>query len=87
MTRRGATGLAAAGSAVAFALALYLRLNAAYGPFNLSSNPSDWTVLWELWRNGQIAQNVVAQGAALGAAAAAVPWVILWRRRRRGRPR
>jgi hypothetical protein len=69
--------LAAAASVAAFVLALYLRLNAAYGPFNLSWHPGDWMVLWELWRHGQIAGPIVAEGTALGAAAAAIPWLIL----------
>jgi hypothetical protein len=87
VTRRSAAGLAAAGSAAAFVTALYLRLNAAYGPFNLSWNPADWTVLWELWRHGQIARDVAGQAVVLGAAAAALPWAIFWswsRRRRSG---
>jgi hypothetical protein len=82
MTRRTEAGLAAAGSAAAFALAFYLRMNAAYGPLNLSLRPDDWTVLWELWRHGQIAPGIVAQGAGLAAAAAAVPWVVFARRAR-----
>ena len=77
MTRRGGAWLAAAGSLVAFPAALYLRMNAAYGPFNLSVDPGDWAVVWELWRQGQIASGVVVEGAVLGAAAAGVPWVVL----------
>jgi hypothetical protein len=70
----------------AFALAFFLRMSAAYGPLNLSLHPSDWAVLWELWRHGQIATRVVAQGVLLGAVAAAVLWVLLGRsRRQRGR--
>lgn len=76
MTRRGGTWLAAAASVVAFAAACFLRMNAAYGPFNLSFHPDDWMVLWELWRLGQIAPRIVVQSAALGAVAAAVPWVV-----------
>ncbi len=63
----------------------FLRMNAVYGPFNLSFHPSDWTVVWELWRHGQIAPRVVVQSAVLGVAAGAVPWVVFWllpRRRR-----
>jgi hypothetical protein len=74
MTRPGAW-LAGAGSATIFVAALFLRLDAAYGPLNLSLDPGDWTVLWELLRHGQIAPRVVAEGAALGAAAAG-PWVL-----------
>jgi hypothetical protein len=82
---RGRAWLPAAGSAVAFAAAFYLRLNAAYGPFNLSWHPTDWTVLWELMGHGQIAPRILVQGALLGAAVAAVPWVIFaLRTRRRG---
>jgi hypothetical protein len=80
VTRRGGAWLAAAGSLATFAAAFYLRLDAAYGPFNLSFHPSDWpadwTVVWELWRHGQIASDIVGQGAGLGAAAAGVPWVV-----------
>lgn len=76
MTRRGRAWLAAAGSVAAFAAAFFLRMNAAYGPFDLSSQPRDWMVIWELWRHGQIASRIVAQSAMLGAAAAAVPWMI-----------
>jgi len=61
---------------VAFAAACFLRMNAAYGPFNLSFHPGDWMVLWELWRLGQIAPRIVVQSAVLGTAAAAGPWVI-----------
>ena len=76
MTRRGEAWLTAAASAAAFAAALYLRLDAAYGPFNLSWHAGDWTVLWELLRHGQIAPRIVVQGTGLGAVAAAVPWVL-----------
>ena len=76
MTRRGGAWLATAGSAAAFAAAFFLRMNAAYGPFNLSFHPGDWTVVWELWRHGQIASRIVVQSAGLGAAAAAVPWMV-----------
>jgi len=72
---------------VAFAAGCFLRMNAAYGPFNLSPNPADWMVLWELWRMGQIARHVVAQAAVLGVAAAAVPWVVFWLLTRRGSAR
>ena len=82
MTRRAGAGLAAAGSVAAFAAAFFLRLHAAYGPFNLSADPGDWTVLWELWRHGQIATPVVAQGVGLGVAAAAIPWLVVGLARR-----
>jgi hypothetical protein len=85
VTRREAGALAAAGSLIAFAVAFFLRMNAAYGPFNLSLDAGDWTVLWELWLHGQIAPRVVAQSVGLGVAAAALPWValgLLVRRRR-----
>jgi hypothetical protein len=59
-------------------------MNAAYGPFRLSLDPADWTVLWELWRHGQIATGIVLQAAALGALAAAVPWAVLRLARRPG---
>jgi hypothetical protein len=61
---------------VAFAAGCFLRMNAAYGPFNLSFHPGDWMVLWELWRLGQIAPRIVVQSAVLGVAAAAVPWAV-----------
>jgi hypothetical protein len=77
-------------SAAAMVAVFFLRMNAAYGPFHLSFDASDWMVLWELWRHGQIAAGVVAESAALGIAAAAVPWAVaalrhraLWRPRRR----
>jgi hypothetical protein len=87
VTRRGAEWLAAAASAAAFAAAFFLRMDAAYGPFNLSADPGDWAIVLELWRHGQIASGIVAQGAALGVAAAALPWVAygLSARRRRAR--
>ena len=76
MSRRGSAPLATVGSAVAFLGAFFLRMNAAYGPFRLSADPSDWTVLWELFRHGQITPRVVAESAGLGIAAAAVPWIV-----------
>ena len=84
MTERRSAWLAAAGSVAAFAVTFFARMNAAYGPLNLSLDPADWTVLWELWRHGQIATRVVGEGAVLGAAAAAVPWALLGLARRRG---
>jgi hypothetical protein len=87
VTRRTAVALAGASSLAAFAVAFFLRMNAAYGPFNLSLHAGDWTVLWELWLHGQIAPRVVAQSAGLGVAAAAVPWVALGLLARRRRPR
>jgi hypothetical protein len=77
----------AAGSVTAFAAAFFLRMDAAYGPFNLSFDPGDWAIVWELWRHGQIASGVVAQSVALGLAAAALPWMArrLIARRRRSR--
>lgn len=84
MTRRRGAWLAGAGSVAAFAAAFFLRMNAAYGPFNLSAHPSDWTVIWELWRHGQITSRIVLQGAGLGAAAAAVPWMAFGLLTRRG---
>jgi hypothetical protein len=84
VTRRTGVWLAAAGSVAAFALTFFVRMSAAYGPLNVSLNPADWAVLWELWRHGQIATRVVAQGAALGVAAAAVPWAVLGLTRWRG---
>jgi hypothetical protein len=80
MTRSRAITLTVLTSAAAFCLGFYLQLNAAYGPFNLSWHPGDWLVLWELWRAGQIAPQVVIQAGWLGLAAAAIPWVIGWRR-------
>jgi len=85
VTRATAAALAAAASAIAFAAAVYARMNAAYGPLNLSLDPSDWIVLWELLRYGQIRSGVVAQSAVVGVAAAIIPWAafVLWIRRRR----
>jgi hypothetical protein len=76
VTRRRGARLAATGSAAAFAAAFFLRMNAAYGPFNLSLQSGDWTVLWELWRHGQIASRVVVESAVVGAAAAAAPGMV-----------
>jgi hypothetical protein len=86
VTRRDGAWLAAAGSAAAFLLVFFLRINAAYGPFTLSVHAGDWTLLWELWRQGQIASGVVTDSLALGAVAAAVPWLALGLLTRR-RPR
>jgi hypothetical protein len=85
--RATAAALALAASVIAFAAAVYARMDAAYGPFNLSLSPSDWTVLWELLRYGQIRSGIVAQSAALGLAAAIIPWAAfgIWMRRRRAR--
>jgi hypothetical protein len=86
MTRRAGAWLTAAGSAVAFGVAAYLRMRAAYGPFRLSAEPGDWRVLGELLRHGQIAPRVLLECAALGIAAAALPWLcyaLAGRRRRR----
>jgi hypothetical protein len=85
LTRRTGAWLAAAGSVVAFGVAVYLRMSAAYGPFRLSVEPEDWRVLWELLRHGQIAPQVVLECAALGVAAAALPWLCLALAGRRGR--
>lgn len=86
MTRRRGAWLAAAASAAAFAAAFFLRMNAAYGPFNLSWHAGDWIVLWELFRHRQIAPHLVAQAAVLAAAAAVVPWVFFaLSTRRRGK--
>ena len=76
MTRRWGVAVAAAGSVAAFCGGFFVRMNAAYGPFNLSARPGDWAVLWELWRHGQIASGVVAEAVGLAAAAATVPWVL-----------
>lgn len=88
MTERGGGAwLAAAASAVAFAAAVFFRMDAAYGPLKLSVHPEDWRIVWELWRYGQIAPLVVGQSVGLGAAAAAVPWVVfalVARRRAKG---
>ena len=74
--KRAGAWLTAAGSVAAFAAAFYLRMNWAYGPLNLSPHPGDWALLWELWRQGQIAPRIVLEGAALGSAAATVPWIV-----------
>jgi hypothetical protein len=75
--RRRRARLAAVSSAVAFPLAVFLRMSAAYGPLSLSLDPADWAVLWELWQHGQIAPRVVGEALVLGVAAAAVPWAVL----------
>lgn len=83
--------LAAAGSVAAFGAGVFVRMNADYGPFNLSIRPGnwpgDWQVLRELLAHGQIAPRVVLESVALGTGAAAVPWLIraLTARRRRAR--
>jgi hypothetical protein len=76
VTRRGEAWLAAAGSLAAFAAGVSVRMNAAYGPFNLSFHPGDWTVIWELLRHGQIASRIVVESAVLGAVAAVVAWMV-----------
>jgi hypothetical protein len=78
-------GLAAIASAIAFAAAVYLRMNAAYGPLHLSLRPGDWLILWELWQLGQIAPRIVAESIALGLVAAALPWGVLRALRHRAR--
>jgi hypothetical protein len=85
--RRRGLVLAAGASVAAFTLAFGLRLHAAYGPFHLSTSASDWRVLWELWQHGQIARDVVIEGALLGAGAGLVPWALLGLAARRRRPR
>ena len=85
MTRRSGARLAAAGSAVAFGAGVFLRMNAAYGPFKLSVRPGDWMVLWELLRHQQIAAGVVWESVLLGTLVALVPWLVFglaagWRR-------
>ena len=88
MTRAGRAWLATVASLTAFVATCFLRLNAAYGPFNVSLHPRDWPsdamVLWELQRNGQIALGIVLEGLVLGAAAAVVPWIALRRLNRAG---
>ena len=85
MTRRRGGWVAAIGSVAAFCSGFYVRMNEAYGPFNLSARPGDWTVLWELWRHGQIASRIVLEALVLAAAAATVPWVLWALLRRPGR--
>jgi hypothetical protein len=85
--RRTGAGLAAAASVVAFAAGAFLRMNAAYGPFNLSGRPGDWMVLWELLRHQQIAAGVVWESILIGTLGALVPWLLFGlsaRRRRMG---
>jgi len=79
--------LAGVASVAAFVVTFYLRMNAVYGPLNLSVHRDDWLVIWELLRHGQIALRVVVQSAVLGVAAAAVLWVVVglatrWRQTR-----
>jgi hypothetical protein len=71
----------------AFGAAIFVRMSAAYGPFNLSTRPADWMVLWELLRHGQIAASVALQSLALGLVAAAVPWLLVRLAGRRRGPR
>jgi hypothetical protein len=87
MTRRAGAWLAAAASLGAFGTAVFLRMSAAYGPFNLSTSPADWMVLWELLRHGQIAAAVALQSLALGLLAATVPWRLFALAGRRRGPR
>ena len=88
MTRAGRAWLATSASLIAFVVVFFLRLNAAYGPFNLSIHPRDWPgdamVLWELQQNGQISLGIVLEGAVLGAAVAGLPWIALRRLNRGG---
>ncbi len=84
MTRRASACLAAVASGAACAAAFFLRMDAAYGPLALSAHPSDWTVVWELFAHGQIAPRIVAESAAVGIAAASIPWLVLATRWRRG---
>jgi hypothetical protein len=67
----------AAASAVLFGVAFFLRMDSAYGPLNLTLDPRDWTVLWELFRYGQIATAVVVESAVLAVAAAVAPWILV----------
>lgn len=59
---------------VCFAAGFYLRMNAAYGPLNLSLRPEDWLVLWELFQTGQISTRVLLESLAAGTAGALIPW-------------
>ena len=87
MTARAASWLVAAAGVVAFGAAFFLRMDAAYGPLQLSLDPSDWIVLWELLSHGQIAVRVVVESAGVGVAAGAVPWLVLGLVRRASRAR
>jgi hypothetical protein len=73
----GRAWLAAAGSVAAFGVASFVRMNQAYGPFNLSARPADWQVLWELLSHQQIDGRIVLESVALGLLAALVPWLLL----------
>ena len=59
-----------------FALIAFVRMDAAYGPFNLSPHLTDWVVVWELLRYGQMSVRVVMESAAAGAVGALLPWLI-----------
>ena len=83
---RGKAWLAAAGSVAVFAVAFFLRMNQAYGPFNFSARPGDWQVLWELLRHQQIDGRIVLESVALGVLAGLVPWLLLWFAAGRRRP-
>ena len=61
----------------AFAVALFLRMNQAYGPVNLSARPGDWQVLWELLHHQQISGRIVLEGVALALLVGLVPWLLL----------
>ena len=84
MTRRSGAWLTALISVGAGAAACFLRMNAEYGPFNLTRHPADWILIWELFRSQQIAPRIVVQTLVLGAGVAALPWIVFgWLTRRR----
>lgn len=68
-----------------FAAGFYLRMNAAYGPLNLSLYREDWVLLWDLFRYGQVSSRVTMESAAAGAFLAVLPWAGVWAARRRAR--
>lgn len=76
MSRRFGMPATVAASLLLFLAGLYLRLRAAYGPFNLSLRPGDWIVLWELLRTGQVSTRVLLEGGLVGLLLAGVPWLL-----------
>lgn len=76
MSHRVWIGACAIASLFLFLLGIYVRMHAAYGPFNLSLRAGDWLVLWELFQTGQVSNRILLESVLAGLAFALVPWVI-----------
>lgn len=78
MVARSRLGLATlvVASVLAFGVGFYLRMNAAYGPFNLTARPADWVVLWDLLVHGQMSTRVLLESTAAGLLAATLLWFL-----------